>query len=134
VHERQSALLDDLQPDLLAVLGVAIVGRDLGTVATSSRKLPPSEFLTLWALLFCLSELARYYPDTWVYALDPDRSPAAVTIEHGLELALERTPALNSQALDGPIAHLIREDLRRQGAQAAALVDEDPPPVTPVNE
>ncbi len=30
---------------------------------------PPSEFLTLWALLFCLSELARYYPDVWSVAL-----------------------------------------------------------------
>jgi hypothetical protein len=76
---------------------------------------PASEFLTLWALLFCLSELARYHPDTWVSALDPDRLPAAVTIEHGLELALDRTPALISQALDGLIAHLIREDPPRQG-------------------
>jgi YaaC-like protein len=41
---------------------------------------PPSVFLTLWALLFCLSELARYYPDVWVGALDPDRSRAAVTL------------------------------------------------------
>lgn len=48
----------------------------------------------LWALLFCLSELARYYPDTWVSALDPDRSRAAVTLEHGLDVMLERTPRL----------------------------------------
>lgn len=77
---------------------------------------PPSEFLTLWALLFCLSELARYYPDTWVSALDPDRSPVAVSIEHGLELALQRAPALINQALDGPIANLTAEELRRRAA------------------
>jgi hypothetical protein len=74
---------------------------------------PPSEFLTLWALLFCLSELARYYPDTWVGALDPDRSSAAVTLEHGLDLALERAPALISNALRGPLDALIREETKK---------------------
>lgn len=59
---------------------------------------PPSVFLTLWALLFCLSELARYYPNVWVRALDPDRSRAAVTLEHGLDLALEQTPSLINRA------------------------------------
>lgn len=91
------------------VFGDFVVRPRVGDAVTA----PPSEFLTLWALLFCLSELARYYPDTWVCALDPDRSPAAVTIEHGLELALERAPAVISEALDGPIAHLMREELRR---------------------
>jgi YaaC-like Protein len=100
---------------------------------------PPSEFLTLWALLFCLSELARYYPDTWVVALDPDISRDAVTFEHGLDLALERAPRLISSALGGPIGALMREEIRRRererasGAEgndaqdAAGAEPEDPP-------
>jgi hypothetical protein len=112
------------------VSGDFVVRPRIGDAATA----PPSEFLTLWALLSCLSELARYYPDTWVRALDPDRSAAAVTIEHGLELALERTPALIGGALEGPIAHLMREGRQRHGAEAAAFVDEDPPAMRPVND
>lgn len=104
--------------------GHLVVRPRVGDAATP----PPSEFLTLWALLFCLSELARYYPDSWVYALDPDRSPAAVTIEHCLELALERAPALISGALEGPIPHLMLEELRRRGEQAIGQADECAPP------
>jgi hypothetical protein len=92
---------------------------------------PPSEFLSLWALLFCLSGLARYHPDTWVGVLDPDRSIAAVTLEHGLEIALQRAPALIAEALSGPMTALLNEDVRRriQEATAAAAADvggEDP--------
>ena len=87
---------------------------------------PPSEFLTLWALLFCLSELARYYPDTWILALDPDRSPAATTLEHGLDLALDRAPALIGEALRGSIDELVREELRDRRAEAAAALGEEP--------
>jgi hypothetical protein len=79
---------------------------------------PPSEFLTLWALLFCLSELARYYPETWVNALDPDQSRAAVTLEHGLDLALERAPSLINGALSGPIDQLLGEELERMRVAA----------------
>lgn len=55
---------------------------------------PPSQLMTLWALLFGLSQLARYHPDTWVRALNPDRAKTAVPLEHGLDVALERTPEL----------------------------------------
>jgi hypothetical protein len=83
---------------------------------------PPSEFLTLWALLFCLSELARYYPDAWVRALDPDESTVAVTIEAGLDFSLERAPALILQALRGPIPRLIAEEFQQRREEAAAAV------------
>lgn len=73
-------------PGSWVLSGDLIVRPRVGDVAIG----PPSHFLTLWALLFCLSELARYYPDIWVRALNPDRSRAAVTLEHGLDLALER--------------------------------------------
>jgi hypothetical protein len=88
---------------------------------------PPSEFLTLWTLLFCLSELARYYPDTWVGALDLDRSTGAVTIEHGLDITLERAPTLIREALSGPIPELMRLDLRRREIEAAETTGEDVP-------
>jgi hypothetical protein len=82
---------------------------------------PPSEFLTLWALLFCLSQLARYHPDTWVGALDPDNSTAAVTLEHGMEVALERAPSLIAEALQGPMPAQIHAQLQQwlEDAQAA---------------
>jgi hypothetical protein len=79
---------------------------------------PPSEFLTLWALLFCLSELARYYPDTWVGALDPDQSPAAVTLERGLDLALGLAPRLIHTALGGPMHQWIAAVLEQREAEA----------------
>jgi hypothetical protein len=90
----------------------------------SGTSRPPSEFLTLWALLFCLSELARYYPDTWVKALDPDSSPAAVTLEHGLDVMLERAPQLIAGSLAGPLPELIRRDLREREEHAAAAAGE----------
>jgi hypothetical protein len=85
----------------------------------------PSEFLTLWALLFCLSELARYYPDTWVLALDPDASVAATTLEQGLDLALERAPVLINEALGGPISRLVLDELRAREDEAQAVVGEE---------
>jgi hypothetical protein len=88
---------------------------------------PPSEFLTLYALLYCLSELARYFPDTWVLALDPDASTAAVTLERGLDVALERAPAAIATALGGPVARL-RAAFERQLREEAAAVTEEAPP------
>ena len=68
-------------------------------------------------------ELARYYPDIWVNALDVDHSPAATTLEHGLDLALERAPVFISEALRGPIDELIREEIRRIEEEAKAKAD-----------
>ena len=86
---------------------------------------PLSEAVTLWALLFCLSELALYYPDIWVGALDPDTSVAAVTLEHGLDVMLNRAPALIASALGGPIDALIWEELR-QGRLPEGMPDGEP--------
>jgi hypothetical protein len=88
---------------------------------------PPSEFLTFWALLFCLSELARYYPDTWVGALDPDRSTGAVTLEQCLDIALERAPSLINGALSGPIPELMRQEMRQREIEAAKDTGEEVP-------
>jgi hypothetical protein len=90
--------------------------------------------MTLWALLFCLSELARYYPDTWVGALDPDRSTAAVTLEHGLDIALERAPELIAGALHGPSLEIARRQFREQQLQEAADGQDNDQQTTVVEE
>jgi hypothetical protein len=60
-----------------------------------------------------------------VQALDPDASPAAVTLEHGLDVALQRAPDLISSALSGPVFELLREELRQRELDAAALAGEE---------
>ncbi len=62
---------------------------------------PPSQLMTLWGLLFGLSNLARYHPEVWINALDPDASEVAVQLEAGMETALEKVPALLLPALKG---------------------------------
>jgi hypothetical protein len=88
---------------------------------------PPSQLLTLWALLFGLSRLARYHPDHWVRALNPDRSPIAVHLEHGLEVALRRLPSLVVAAASGRpiIERAILEDLaaKRSEGSPSLLVE-----------
>lgn len=95
-------------------------------IGTNQSSLP-SQFLTMTALLYCLSELARYYPDTWVTALDPDSSRAAVTLEHGLELALNRAPKLISGALSGPIHRLIAQQIAMEREEHDAEVRRQAP-------
>lgn len=60
------------------------------------------ELLLWWSLLFGLSLLARYEPETWVSALDVERSRAAVPIEAMLDQALEAIPLLLVDAILGP--------------------------------
>jgi hypothetical protein len=92
-------------------------------------QLPPSQLVTLWALLFGLSSLARYHPALWVQALDPDSSELAVPLEDGLDVALERAPALLYDAIKGGpwVAAAVRDQL-------AALKDSNTnPPSTEEN-
>jgi YaaC-like Protein len=60
---------------------------------------PPSPLLIWWALLFLLSMLARYHPEAWVDALDPDKSRLAVPLERVMAEALEAVPQLVLQAI-----------------------------------
>jgi hypothetical protein len=48
--------------------------------------------MTWWSLLYGLSMLARYEPDTWTQALDIDQSPLAMPLEALLEVALTSVP------------------------------------------
>ncbi len=87
---------------------------------------PPSQLMALWALLFSLSQLTRYYPAAWVGAVDADESEVAVTLDHGLELALELVPRLITQGLSGPIDRWIEELRSQQAAELEGVGDPDP--------
>jgi len=69
---------------------------------------PPTQLVTLWALLFALSQLTRYYPAAWVGALDEDDSDVAVTLDEGLELALALAPELISRDLGFPLGRAVQ--------------------------
>ncbi len=58
-----------------------------------------SPLMTWWAILYALSMVARYEPDTWVARLDVDKSDLAVPLEGLLEDALEAVPHLVLDAL-----------------------------------
>lgn len=60
-----------------------------------------SPLMLWWALLYGFSVYARYQPQVWTRALDVDRSPVAVAVEHLLRQALEWVPRLVYDALLG---------------------------------
>lgn len=62
---------------------------------------PPSPLMTWWAVLYALSMLARYHPETWVAALDRHSSAAAVDLERTLDVALDAIPHLVLEAILG---------------------------------
>ncbi len=62
---------------------------------------PPSILMTWWALLFALSQLARYEPATWTAAIDPDKSALTVPIEEGLRTAKRSLPRLVYHGITG---------------------------------
>lgn len=64
---------------------------------TPGKMLTP--LMTWWALLFALSMVARYEPDTWVNLLGVDESPLAVPLEGLLEGALGVVPHIVLDAL-----------------------------------
>jgi hypothetical protein len=86
---------------------------------------PPSQLMTMWALLFALSQLTRYYPAGWVRALDADESEIAVTLDHGLELVLDVVPRLISQGLSGPIDRWIEEIRQQQAAELEEVAPDE---------
>ena len=85
------------------------------------RRCPPSQLTTLWALVYALSQLARYHPDAWVSALNPDSSRIAVDLEQCLDAALDLVPDLLAPAVSSVLtSRLIREHM-------SADSDEEPP-------
>ncbi|WP_372511780.1 YaaC family protein [Carbonactinospora thermoautotrophica] len=67
------------------------------SVAGMSEPLHP--FLAWWAVLFGLSMLARYEPDSWAKMIDIDRSASANAIEHLLDQALDVVPHIAYEAI-----------------------------------
>jgi hypothetical protein len=55
--------------------------------------------LAWWAILFALSMLARYEPETWTDYIDVDTSPYAVPLETLLDRALLTCPELLLHAI-----------------------------------
>lgn len=70
--------------------------------AVGDSLIVPSRLVCWWGLLLALSSLARYEPAAWRRALDIDASPIAVSLEEGLDLALDRIPEMLLDALDAP--------------------------------
>lgn len=64
----------------------------------TGQKLHP--LVIWWAVLYAMSMLARYHPEAWALAIDVDRSPWAVPLEHLLDQALEALPEVIFQALE----------------------------------
>jgi hypothetical protein len=60
---------------------------------------PLHPLLAWWAVLYALSMLARYEPDTWTVYLIVDTSPIAVSLETALARALDTCPLLIWQAI-----------------------------------
>lgn len=86
----------------------------IGDVAAT----PPSQLVTLWAFVYGVSQLARYHPDLWVGALDPDRSEIAVDLEYVLDAALTLVPDLLVPAVsNGAMPRLVREHEAAQRAR-----------------
>lgn len=85
---------------------------------------PPSQLMTLWALVYAFSQLARYEPEVWVAALDPDQSRIAVDLEHVLDSALELVPELLVPAVtSGLMPRLVRESEDAKRTQPAGAED-----------
>jgi hypothetical protein len=63
----------------------------------ASRPLHP--LLAWWALLFALSMLARYEPESWTSCMDRNTSANAVPLEAALDRALHTCPELISHAI-----------------------------------
>jgi hypothetical protein len=87
----------------------------------SGEERPPSQLMTLWALVYAFSQLARYEPELWVAALNPDTSPIAVDLEHALDAALDLVPELLVPAVtNGVMPRLIREHIAEERAEQDA--------------
>jgi hypothetical protein len=69
----------------------------LPTLPGQDKVLNP--LMTWWILLFGLSLLTRYEPESWLAALNVDQSPLAVPLEAVLQRALAAVPALLHEEL-----------------------------------
>jgi hypothetical protein len=88
----------------LRLHGIAPDYRRLGTrllLPRAGGKDALSPLMLWWLLLFVLSSIARYDPETWIGALAVNESELAVPIEAALEVADKALPELVLDALGG---------------------------------
>lgn len=85
--------VDKSQPNLVHP---SYKGYALPTVAGGAC---PHPLMLWWTLLIGLSSLARYEPDVWTAAIDPDSSELAVSLERVLDVAAEQVPVRVLQGL-----------------------------------
>lgn len=73
---------------------VAVMARGTWRVYPSldNSGMPVHPLLVWWAILFRLSMLSRYEPETWDRMTDVNRSPDAVPAEHLLDRAISSVP------------------------------------------
>jgi hypothetical protein len=69
----------------------------LPAVGQATKSLHP--LLAWWTVLFTLSMLARYQPETWTEHLNVNSSPNAVVLETALDRALDTCPLLILRAI-----------------------------------
>lgn len=92
----------DIRLRVLRLDAIAPDYRGLGTrllLPRAGGKDALSPLMLWWTLLFGLSSIARYDPETWVDALAVNDSELAVPIEGALDAALEALPDLILDAL-----------------------------------
>lgn len=80
---------------------VAYRGAECAVPVIAGMREPVHPITIWWSVLFTLSMLARYEPDTWSAFIDVDRSAHASAIEHVLDVALDAVPELVLEAING---------------------------------
>jgi hypothetical protein len=75
------------------------------TPAVGSMTSPLHPMLAWWAVLLALSTLARYEPATWSQMININSSGVASSVEHLLDQALKKIPAMVAAGLEGMFDH-----------------------------
>ena len=79
----------------------SLTGYDMAYPCLDGGDRPLHPLTVWWAVLFGLSVLARYEPETWGRAIDVNGSREAVALEYILEAALDSVPELLYRVFTG---------------------------------
>jgi hypothetical protein len=85
--------------DVLDRHSTTYLGERLAFPRVGANQLPAHPITIWWAILFCLSMLARYEPDAWAKYVDVQKSPDAVPIEALLDIAINTLPETIHRAI-----------------------------------
>ena len=75
-------------------------GSECTVPVISGMREPVHPLIVWWSVLFALSMLARYEPDTWWTLIDVDHSTEANAVEHLLDIALDIVPEIILDVLE----------------------------------